>query len=210
MKHEEEKSSKRKYSNALNQWGGGKAKVMQNGCRCKGWVALLALDWFPGARLFLLQNLLGLSRPSPSYSCVWHVSAVKYFGATRRCKWFRRRQVLKARLPGAFTLPLTWQDIYGLDNLNLKRQDIYGLDNLKIYFFCFWTNFYTCNWWWVLLMESYCIWQQYWMKVLSFGYLAALKGPFTIWGLSNGNTNELGKSKGLSIWAWFGKWERGI
>lgn len=177
----------------------------------------------PWRQTFLLQNLLGLSRPSPSYSCVWLLSAVKYFGATRRCKWFRRRQVLKARLPGAFTLPLTWQDIYGLDNLNLKRQDIYGLDNLnlkrhdiydfdnlKINFFCFRTNFYTCNWWWVLLMESYCIWQQYWMKVLIFGYLAALKGPFTIWALSNGNTNELSKSKGLSICAWFGKWKRGI
>ena len=42
------------------------ARVVQN--RCTGCIALLAADWFPGARL-LLQNLLRLSRLKP-FLCV--------------------------------------------------------------------------------------------------------------------------------------------
>ena len=92
-----------------------------------GWVASLAPDWFPGARL-LLQNLLRLSRLGP-FLCVTRLCSTGYatmrstsVRATRRCKWFRRRQVLKARRPGAFTLPLAWQDIYGLANLKCSCQ----------------------------------------------------------------------------------------
>ena len=96
-------------------------------CRILGW-----LSCFAGSQLVPWRQsfAIRLSRLAP-FLCVTRLCCAGYATmrstsvlGTRRCKWFRRRQVLKARRPGAFTLPLAWQDIYGLANLKCSRSEL--------------------------------------------------------------------------------------
>ena len=112
------------------RWG----RRMQNGCI--GWrVESQLVAWrqtFP-RMVTSLQPFLCVTRRLLCSSVRTRRCEVLRRRATCRCRWFCRRQVLKARLPGAFTLPLTWQEIY-------------GLDNLKNIFPLLWTHFYICKW----------------------------------------------------------------